>query len=52
MTELLSWPSGSGPNVIQFLLVFAGAFAGVRLTEDVRAWRAARARRAARRPPA
>lgn len=52
MGEVLSWPGGGGPTLIQFLLIFAGAFAGVRVTEDVRAWRAARARRAAKTPPA
>jgi hypothetical protein len=50
VAEFLSWPGGSGPNLIQFLLIFAGVFAGVRITEDVKAWRAARAKRAADRP--
>ena len=46
VTEFLSWPDGAGLNVIQFLFIFVGAFAGVRITEDIRAWRAAKARRA------
>ena len=51
MADLLSWPDGVGPNLIQFLLIFAGAFAGVRIIEDVKSWRAARARRAADKQP-
>lgn len=50
MAGFLSWAGDAGPNLIQFLLIFAGAFAGVRIIEDVKAWRAAKARRAAGRP--
>ena len=38
-----SWPDGFGALVIQTVLVIAGATAGVRAIDDVRAWRASRA---------
>jgi hypothetical protein len=38
-----SWPNGAGPSIIQFVLVIAGAFAGVRAIDDVKAWMTARA---------
>lgn len=46
MTEFFfgSWPEGVGPNLIQFVLLIAGAVAGVRAIDDVRAWLSARAR--------
>jgi hypothetical protein len=39
-----SWPEGVGPNLIQFVLLIAGAIAGVRAIDDVRAWLSARSR--------
>ena len=38
-----SWPNGTGPSIIQLALVIAGAFAGVRAIDDVKAWMTARA---------
>lgn len=37
-----SWPNGAGPSIIQLTLVVAGAFAGVRAIDDVKAWMTAR----------
>lgn len=39
-----SWPDGFGALLIQTVLILAGAMAGVRAIDDVRAWRASRAR--------
>jgi len=38
-----SWPNGVGPTLIQLALVIAGAFAGIRAIDDVRAWMTSRA---------
>lgn len=40
-----TWPTGTGPAIVQFVLVIAGAYAGVRMIDDVKAWRTAKARR-------
>ena len=47
MAEFLfeTWPSGAGPMMVQFVLVIAGAYTGVRVIDDVKAWRIAKARR-------
>ena len=47
MAEFLfeTWPAGAGPMMVQFVLVVAGAYAGVRVIDDVKAWRTAKARR-------
>ena len=39
-----TWPTGTGPAIVQFVLVIAGAYAGVRMIDDVKAWRMAKAR--------
>lgn len=45
-----SWPDGFGALVAQTVLVLAGAAAGVRAIDDVKAWRASRARNDTPRP--
>ena len=40
-----TWPAGAGPMIVQFVLVVAGAYTGVRVIDDVKAWRTAKARR-------
>jgi hypothetical protein len=32
-----------GPTIVQFVLVIAGAYTGVRIIDDVKAWRTAKA---------
>lgn len=46
MTEFFfgSWPDGFGALLVQTVLVLVGATAGVRAIDDVKAWRAAKAR--------
>lgn len=38
-----TWPSGMGPMIVQFVLVIAGAYTGVRIIDDLKAWRTAKA---------
>lgn len=40
MTEFFfgSWPTGAGPLIVQFVLVTAGAAAGIRVVDDVKSW--------------
>ena len=40
-----TWPNGAGPAIVQFVLVIAGAYTGVRVIDDVKAWHTAKARR-------
>ena len=40
-----TWPAGAGPMIVQFVLVVAGAYTGVRVIDDVTAWRTEKARR-------
>lgn len=37
-----TWPNGIGPGIIQLALVVAGAFTGVRVIDDLKAWITAR----------
>lgn len=39
-----TWPNGAGPSMIQFALIIAGAFTGVRAIDDLKEWMSARAR--------
>lgn len=44
MREFLfeTWPSGAGPMIVQFVLTIAGAYTGVRIIDDLKAWRTAK----------
>ncbi len=37
-----SWPNGTGPLIVQLLLVIAGVAAGIRAVDDLKAWAASR----------
>ena len=39
-----SWPNGAGPLLVQLALVTAGAAAGIRAVDDLKAWAASRGR--------
>jgi hypothetical protein len=43
-----SWPGGLGPTIVQGVLAAAGAALGIRVIDDLKAWRATRVRLSSR----